>query len=122
MLARSVQSRIRRRDTATRLLEQLQEFLEAACSIAVGRQKPWASITFTGTRYRFEISNIAAKKSEFIQSRLDKLSDYEFTLPGQFVADILVQQTGTDDIAYQIDILAIADPVSDENSDPLETG
>jgi len=115
MLHSPVRRSQKKRDAGTMLVEQIQEYLGPEHSVTLGKEKPWASITFSGTRYRFEIAGID-QNSRSTQDRLEKLSEHEFTLPGQFVADLLInanscREDKTPDVV--IEILAITDPASE---------
>lgn len=103
----------KKRDIGTLLSEQLQAYLGSTCQIAAGRQQLWASITFSGTRYRFNITGISVDENSILKQRMSKLAEYEFNLPRYFVADILVRQHDPKNRSFEIDILAIADPVSE---------
>lgn len=113
----------RKRDTGTMLVAQIQEYLGAGPSVTLAREKPWSSITFSGIRYRLEIAGFD-QSSRSSRDRLNKLSEHEFSLPGQFVADLLIdldscREDETPDVV--VDILAIADPVSEKDQRLLET-
>lgn len=112
----------RKRDTGTMLVAQIQEYLGSGHSVTLVREKPWSSITFSGIRYRLEIAGFD-QSSRSSRGRLQKLSDHEFSLPGHFVADLLIdanrcRQENTP--AVVVEILAIADPVSEKDQRLLE--
>lgn len=79
-----------RRSHADRLRAVLLGLAEAQGQILSHRETPWASITFSGTRHElvFEFTGIAAGKAgeRFIAA----LPDHEFAIPGQLVADAVV--------------------------------
>src|SRR3546814_8869837 len=79
-----------RRSHADRVREALLSRAEAQGQILSHKEKPWASITFAGTRHElvFEFTGIAAGKAgeRFIAA----LPDHEFAIPGQLVADAVV--------------------------------
>lgn len=112
-MAASGQSRFPVRD---RLAEQLhlglRDLVHRECHIRLVRERPWASITFSGTRYSFEISRPSRPHAPVFTKPETALADHEFHLDGHFVADMLVRpaspETGQE---CQVEILAIIDPV-----------
>ncbi len=113
MLVRHIRRARKKRDTGTLLLEQLHDFIGSEYYITLTKEKPWASITFSGMRYMFEIVRINPDGKNLSERPLNKLANHEFELPGQFVADVLIRKTGSKNSALQVEILAIADPVSE---------
>lgn len=103
----------KKRDTGSILIEQLQKYLGSECVIALVSEKPWASITFSGMRYMFAVAGNNPGKNSISQERLEKLTDHEFDFTGQFVADILIRAGDTTNASFKIEILVIADPVSE---------
>ena len=101
----------RKQDIGSLLSEQLQKHVGPECQILLGQEKLWASVTFSGTRYRFTVTGTGP--NAILQPRMDQLADHEFELPGYFVADVLVRQSDTENATFELDILAIADPVSE---------
>lgn len=100
------------------LTTQLHDLTGPNCTILLKRERPWASITFSGTRHLFEI-DCAAGDAERIRQKLEEsLPEHEFDLTGYFVADALVEaapdHAGPDEQLQTvcIDILTITDPVS----------
>lgn len=81
-----------RRTTSDRVQEALLMLAEAQGAILSHRETPWASITFSGTRYElmFDFSGpeAVAAGERFIAA----LPDHEFTIPGQLVADATVSE------------------------------
>ena len=79
--------------------------------IRVIYERPWHSLTFAGTQLclsaRFQGSQMMCKGEEFCAS----LTDFEFDLPGQLVADIAVTQAVVANGAYclMIDALLLDD-------------
>ncbi|GAB5488925.1 MAG: hypothetical protein Pars2KO_24950 [Parasphingorhabdus sp.] len=103
----------RKCNISTLLIEQLQELLGSEYCIVLRKERPWASITFSGVRYLFEIVPTNSGGDSFSNRRFEQLTEHEFELPGQFVADILVRGNDGGTPTPKIEILAIADPVSD---------
>lgn len=113
MLANHINTFRRKRDIGSLLKEQLQKYVGLECQILLAQEKPWASITFSGTRYRFTVTGVDLHANRLFQSRMTKLMDHEFELPGYFAADILVHQSNSESTTFELDILAIVDPVSE---------
>jgi len=113
MLVSPIRRVKKKRDIGSMLTEQLQEYLGSEHLVSLSREKPWASITFSGTRFLFEIASLNPAASQASNQRLEQLPDHEFRLPGQFVADVLIQPNSRQTGLLTIEILAIADPVSD---------
>ena len=102
------------------LIEQLQNFLGSGSTVTLKSEKPWASITFSGTRYRFQYRDIQRRECASPSFDIARLQDHNFDLPGHFVADILVHNERAIETFCAIDILVIADPVSEKASDQPE--
>ncbi|MEP2987609.1 MAG: hypothetical protein ABJN65_16200 [Parasphingorhabdus sp.] len=113
MLVRHIQRARRKRDTGTMLLEQVQDYIGSECCITLTKEKSWASITFSGMRYMFEIVGINPDGKNISAQQFEKLANHEFDLPGQFVADILIREKDSKNAALKVEILAIVDPVSE---------
>ncbi len=67
------------------------------------RERPWASVTFTGARHWFSLS-VGPARADQIAARLP---DAEFDLPGHLVADIVVTGTRSDGDRTILDIEAL---------------
>ncbi len=67
------------------------------------RDRPWASVTFTGARHWFALS-IGPARAEAVTALLP---DYEFEIPGHLVADIVVTGTRPDGDRIILDIEAL---------------
>ncbi len=81
-----------RRTTADRVREALIVMCRGEADVISHEETPWASITFEGTRHEitlaFEGSDAVAVGEEFIA----ELSEHEFRIPGQLVADASVRE------------------------------
>ncbi len=81
-----------RRTTADRLREALVVLCKGQSDVLSHEETPWASITFEGTRHeitlRFDGAEAVAAGEEFIA----ELSEHEFRIPGQLVADASVRE------------------------------
>lgn len=107
----------RKHDTGSILTDQLQDFLGSRVNVTLSRQKQWASITFSGMRYTFLITAANREAVNISTTKMKKLASHEFELPGKFVADILVHDGCSEAGTLTIEILVIADPVSERISD-----
>ena len=67
------------------------------------RERPWASVTFTGARHWFALSVGPAR----VEGLSALLPDFEFDLPGHLVADIVVVGTRPDGERVILDIEAL---------------
>ena len=95
------------------LMDQLQDFLGSRVNVTLGRQKQWASITFSGMRYTFRITAANRETESISSAKMKKLANHEFELPGQFVADILTHDENSEAGIITVEILVIADPACD---------
>ena len=78
-------------------------------NVTLQRERAWASITFVGTRYCFAIEWGDDAQPDALKDLAQTLPDHEFTIPGYFVADILVtEQSG---LRLLVEALLIVDPV-----------
>ncbi len=80
----------RARGIGARLVAQLQALSNGHGTLLDHRQRGWASVTFSGTRhelaFRFEGEEAVAGGEVLIAA----LSEHEFTIPRQLVADAVV--------------------------------
>ena len=100
---------MRSRDVGDDICEQLQELVSGLGQLHRVRERPWASITFSGTRYTFRVAGIG--EGDQLATVINILGNHEFELHGFFVADLLV--TRSEPGRYDVEILAIADPQTD---------
>ena len=73
------------------LVEQIQNLLGPGHQVVLKRERPWASITFSGTRHTIVIDASVGPDHGVAVSIGDRLARHEFDLPGQFVADLLIE-------------------------------
>ena len=78
-----------RRSPAERLRDQVLALVGDGARLARHIEKNWASITFAGTRHRFELVFPAAAIADG-ERFVAKLPDHEFAIPGQLVADATI--------------------------------
>ncbi len=73
-----------------RLLKALMDLCEGQAQLLSHAERPWASVTFAGTRHtvtlRFDGAEAVGEAEQFITN----LPEHEFTLPGQLVADAAI--------------------------------
>ena len=65
---------------------------EGRASVLSHEEKPWASITFSGTRHEVMLDFDGREAVEVGEEFIAALPDHEFTLPGQLVADATVRE------------------------------
>jgi hypothetical protein len=82
--------RAQRRSPSVRLREQLQALAGGKAAILSHGEKPWASVTFAGTRHRLELAFEGAEAVEAGECFIAFLPEHEFAIPGQLVADAAV--------------------------------
>lgn len=79
-----------RRSTGDRLREALAALAEHRGQVVSHSEKPWASITFAGTRHRLAIVFSGDEAVASGERFVTELPEHEFALPGQLVADASV--------------------------------
>ena len=89
--------------------------IEALCGgravVTLVRERPWASITFSGTRHSINIIWQDGIDPAAMEDLIRILPVHEFAIPGHFVADLLItEQSGT---RLLVEALTIIDPVED---------
>jgi hypothetical protein len=87
------------------LVRALQALLPQA-SIAILHERPWHSLTFSGTQICLSIALpiTAAEQRSAVAKRVE---DHEFSLPSQLVADIAITGTAIFDAQYRMIIDAL---------------
>ena len=94
------------RTTGERLAAALLALGEGKGRIVIHTETPWASITFAGTRHRLKLAFHGADAVEAGERFIAELSDHEFAIPGQIVAEARVvsaDQAMLPDPALRID-------------------
>ncbi|AMO72815.1 hypothetical protein [Sphingorhabdus sp. M41] len=91
------------------IARQLEALTGDQARVTLTREKPWASITFAGTRHSFAVQWDSSSGPNAIKNLAEKLPDHEFSIPGYFVADILV--TEQSEFQLLIEALSIVDPI-----------
>lgn len=83
--------------------------------VRILRERPWASITFSGTRHHIGVSGLMPGDGALSADFATILAAHEFDLPGHFVADMLIDDDSARD-RIMIEILTIIDPVPSRNA------
>ncbi len=86
-------ARIRRtapRSLGDRLREALSALAQGHAQVLGHSETAWASVTFAGTRHRVELAFEGAEAIEAGECFIASLSEHEFAIPGQLVADATV--------------------------------
>ena len=91
------------------IASQISALARGQAIVRLAGERPWASITFSGMRYSFEIERSADAEVSALQELVQFLPDHEFMIPGYFVADTVIRDQSRSRIL--VDILAIIDPV-----------
>lgn len=79
-----------RRGVTSRLREQLQALAGGRAEFLAHSEKSWASVTFAGTRHRLDLAFTGDAGIEAAENFIAFLSEHEFAIPRQLVADAAV--------------------------------
>lgn len=79
-----------RRTLSERLIESLQDIAKDKARITRHSETNWASITFAGTRHRFEMRFEGTEAVEAGENFIALLPEHEFAIPGQLIADAVI--------------------------------
>lgn len=78
---------------ADRLRRALDPLHGSHAQVLTHSEKPWASVTFAGTRHSLSLLFAGAEAVEAGEHFIAALPDHEFAIPGQLVADAGVTET-----------------------------
>lgn len=81
-----------RRTTGDRVREAVLMLAEGRADLLTHEEKPWTSITFSGTRHEITLVFNGRKAVEVGEEFIANLPEHEFTIPGQLVADATVRE------------------------------
>ena len=81
-----------RRTNSDRVREALLMLAEGRASLLTHEEKPWASITFSGTRHEVMLDFDGREAVKVGEDFIAALPAHEFTIPGQLVADATVRE------------------------------
>ena len=79
-----------RTGTSGKLLAALADLARRKARVTHHREASWASITFAGTRHRIRMEFRGEEAIEAGECFIVFLSEHEFAIPGQLVADAAV--------------------------------
>lgn len=79
-----------RRTLADRVRTAVMQLTGGRGTVLAHTEKAWASITFSGTRHEVVLEFCGAEAVAAGEDLIERLSDHEFTLPGQLVADATI--------------------------------
>lgn len=79
-----------RRTIADRLGQAVMAICGGRGEILTHAERPWASITFSGTRHELELRFEGIEQVEAGERLIEQLAEHEFAIPGQLVADATV--------------------------------
>ena len=79
-----------RREPRNRLREALLELAQGRAAILSHDEKSWASVTFAGARHRLVLVFEGVEAVQAGELFIAFLSEHEFAIPGQLVADAAV--------------------------------
>lgn len=104
-----VRRKAHRQDAGSLLAGQIGAMTGDRASVTLKRERPWASITFAGTRHSLVVDWPGATGPGDMENLAKALPDHEFAIPGHFVADILVLEQSESRLV--VEALSIIDPV-----------
>ena len=74
-----------------RLQRALQDLARNSATIRHHSEREWASATFSGSRHRITLGFAGAAAVAAGERFIADLPDHEFTIPGQIMADAVIQ-------------------------------
>ncbi len=80
----------RTRGCGARLVEALVTLADGHGILTEHRQRPWASVTFSGTRHELVLEFAGMEALAGAESLIAALPEHEFSIPRQMVADAVV--------------------------------
>jgi len=77
-------------------------------------ERPWASVTFSGTRHTIALCFTGPEATAAGEAFLEAVPEHEFALPGQLVADAAVTVVGQEmvpepKLTVEVELLLLAD-------------
>jgi len=77
-------------------------------------ERPWASVTFSGTRHTIALAFTGTKAITAAERVIDNLCDHEFDIPGHIVADAQVREVShqhvpAHQLTMELEILLLED-------------
>ena len=92
LAARATIRRDRPRSAWLRLLGQVLQLAEGQAELVRHGERNWASATFAGVRHPIVLSFTGASAVAAGERFIAELSDHEFDIPGQLVADASISE------------------------------
>ena len=108
-----VRLKSRERHPGSLLSGQIAALAGDRAKVTLERERPWASITFSGTRHSFAVEWPDAVKPDAVKNLAKVLPVHEFAIPDYFVADILVTEEAR--ALLLVEALTIIDPVENRS-------
>ncbi|WP_030540219.1 hypothetical protein [Sphingobium sp. DC-2] len=97
----------RPRDPLPRLLAQLTARAGEPAGVARAASRPWASALFQGRRHVVTLRLSGGDAPQRARRFCQGIEETEWTLPGQFVADISIDETRSDGDGEWIELSAL---------------
>jgi hypothetical protein len=82
----------RLRHPSLQLLQAVMRLAGPSAELICQAERPWASITFSGTRHTISLLFAGAKAEADAQAFVDALPEHEFTIKNQLVADAAITE------------------------------
>jgi hypothetical protein len=106
--------RPRPRGNWMRLLGQVLKLAGGHGDLVRHDERPWASVTFSGTRHTIALTFAGADAIAAAEAVIERLPDHEFDVPGHLVADAQVREVSHQHLPEQrlsmeIEILLLED-------------
>lgn len=97
-----------------RLLGQVLKLAGGHGELVRHAERPWASVTFSGTRHTIALAFAGAEAIAAAELVMDRIGDHEFEIPGHIVADAQVrevthQHLPSPRLTVEIEILLLED-------------
>jgi len=110
----SAGARSRPRGNWMRLLGQVLKLAGGHGELIRHDERPWASVTFSGTRHTIVLAFAGADAIAAAETVIDRLPDHEFDIAGHLVADAQVREVShvhvpAQRLTMEIEILLLED-------------
>lgn len=97
----------RPRDPLPRLLAQISARFGGHCTVLRAASRPWASALFEGRRHMIVLAIEGANAPARCDAFAHGLAQAEWTLPGHFVADIVVDDQQATESGERVELSAL---------------
>lgn len=110
----SMRPPLRPRGNWMRLLGQVLKLAGGHGDLLRHDERPWASVTFSGTRHTIALAFTGAEAIAAAERVIDAVPDHEFEIPGHIVADAQVREVSHQHVpearlTMEIEILLLED-------------